>query len=71
MDDTHQYAALLNFQDIMHVEVNRKELWGMGINIIALNVDDAEDDYFRVSILLSSGDEVNVIASKMIYSSNE
>jgi len=71
MDDTHQYAALLKFENIFYMEVNHKEPWGPGINIITVNVDDADGDYFKVSILLSSGDEVNIIASKMIYTSSE
>lgn len=47
MDDTHQYAALLKFENILHLEVNRKEPWGMGINIFEVNVDDADGDYFK------------------------
>ena len=71
MDDTHQYAALLKFENIVHIEVNRKEPWGSGSYISTLGIDDAEDDYFRVSLLLNSGDEVNIIAAKMIYSESE
>jgi len=71
MDDTHQYAALLKFENIVHIEVNRKELWGPGSYISTLCIDDAEGDYFKVSLLLNSGDEVNITASKMIYSASE
>jgi hypothetical protein len=71
MNDMLEYAALLKFENIVHIEVNRKEPWGPGNYISTLNVDDAEEDYFRVSILLNSGDEVNIIASKLIYSSGK
>ncbi|MGL5514203.1 MAG: hypothetical protein ACRDBM_13335, partial [Sporomusa sp.] len=69
MDDSHQYAALVKFENITSVEINRKEPWGPGCYISTLSVDDDEGDYFKVSILLNSGDEVNIIASRMIYSS--
>lgn len=65
-----QYAALLKFEDILHIEINRREPWGAGIYIFEVNVDDAEGDAFKVSILLNSGDEFNITASKMIYLSN-
>ncbi|VBB05623.1 Hypothetical protein LUCI_0833 [Lucifera butyrica] len=68
MDDTHQYAALLKFENVAYVEVNRKEPWGPGCYIFTLNVDDDEGDYFKVSILLNSGDKVIIIAAKMVYS---
>ncbi|MBP2661871.1 MAG: hypothetical protein H6Q69_4903 [Firmicutes bacterium] len=71
MDDTHQYAAVLNFENVMHMDVNRMEPWGPGCYISSLDTYDAEGDYFKVSILLNSGDEVNIIASKLIYSSSE
>ena len=70
MNDTHEYAALLRFENILHIEVNRKEPWGAGMYISSLDVEEAEGNYFRVSILLNSGDEVNIITSKMIYSSD-
>lgn len=69
--DTKKYGALLKFEKIVHVEVTRKEPWGSGMYIFEVNIDKAEDDYFRVSILLNSGDEVNIIAAKMIYSESE
>ena len=31
MNDTHEYAALLKFENILHIEVNRKEPWGSGM----------------------------------------
>ena len=71
MDNTHRYAALLRFENILHIEVNHKEPWGAGCYISSLDVYDAEGNYFKVTILLNSGDEVNIITSIMIYSSNE
>jgi hypothetical protein len=71
MAEKHLYAAILRFENISYVEVNRMEPWGPGINISAVSVEDADGNYFRVSILLNSGDEVNIITSKMIYSANE
>lgn len=71
MSEKHQYPALLTFENILHLEVNRKEPWGAGVCIFEVNVDDAEGEHFRVCILLNSGDEVNIVASKMIYSSIE
>lgn len=71
MDDTHQYPALLNFDNIVYMEVNHKESWGSGCYISTLGIENAEGEYFKVSILLNSGDEINVIAAKMIYSSSE
>ncbi|SDF84523.1 hypothetical protein [Sporomusa acidovorans] len=68
MDDTHQYAALLNFKDVMYVKIDRKEPWGPGCYISTLDVEDAKGDCFKVSILLNSGDEVIIVALKMIYS---
>ena len=71
MDDTHQYPALLKFENVAHIEINRKEPWGPGSYISSLDVYDAENDYFKVSILFNSGDEVNIIVHKMFYSSRE
>jgi hypothetical protein len=71
MAGKYRYPALLTFENILHLECNLKESWGTGIYIFEVNVDDVEGDYFRVSIILNSGDEVNIIASKMIYSSIE
>jgi len=71
MSEKHRYDALLKFENILHIEVNRKEPWGAGMYIFEANVDDVEGEYFRVSLLLNSGDEVNIIASKMIYSASE
>jgi len=71
MAGKYQYPALLKFENILHIEVNRKKPWKTGINIFEVNVDDAEGEYFRVNILLNSGNEVKIIASKMIYSSIE
>ena len=71
MDDKHQYAALLKFENIVHIEVARKEPWGPGCYISTFDVNETDGDYFKVSILLNSGDEVNVTASKMIYSSSD
>lgn len=68
MDDKGRYNALLKFENVVHVEVNRREPWGPGINIISLDTYDAEGDYFKVTIILNSGDEVNIITSQMIYS---
>jgi len=44
---------------------------GTGCYISTLGIENAEGEYFKVSILLNSGDEINVIAAKMIYSSSE
>jgi hypothetical protein len=70
MDNTHRYAALLRFESMLHIEVNRKEPWGPGMYISSVDEEDVEGDYFKVSFLLNSGDEVNIVASKMIYSSD-
>lgn len=66
-----QYPALLTFENILHLECNFKEPWESGIYISEVNVDDVEGDYFRVSILLNTEEEVNIIAAKMIFSSIE
>jgi hypothetical protein len=71
MTGKYHYPALLTFENILHLECNLKEPWRSGIYIFEVNADDVEGDYFRVSIILNSGDEVNIIASKMIYSSIE
>jgi hypothetical protein len=71
MDGKYQYPALLKFENILHLDVYRKEPWGQGRYISTVNINDVEGEYFKVSMLLNSGDEVNIIASRMIYSSIE
>lgn len=71
MAGKYQYPALLTFEDILYLEFKRNKPWGPGRTIFEVSVDDVEDDYFRVAILLNSGEELKIIASKMIHSSIE
>jgi hypothetical protein len=73
MDDIgpYRYNALLKFENVVHVEVNRRKPWGPGINIISLDIDSIEGDLLKVEIVLSSGDEINITASIMIYSTED
>jgi len=73
MDDIgpYRYNALLKFENVVHVEVNRRKPWGPGINIISLDIDSIEGALLKVEIVLSSGDEINIMASIMIYSTED
>jgi hypothetical protein len=66
-----QYPALLTFENILQLECNLKKPRESGLYILEVSIDDADGDYFRVIIILNSGDKVNIITSKMIFSSIE
>ncbi|HAK74513.1 MAG TPA: hypothetical protein DCP36_14935 [Sporomusaceae bacterium] len=71
MDDKGRYNAFLKFENVVYVEINRREPWGPGINVISLDIEEVEGDLLKVNIVLSSGDEINITAPIMIYSTDD
>ncbi len=67
VNNIYKQSALLKFENVVKVEVNRKEPWGAGNYIFEVNVEPDGEAYFSVGFLLNSGDEITVIASKMSY----
>lgn len=72
--------AVIIFEDVHYTDISFYEPWGLGIYINEVNVSDGTDiinrlvDYknnnesFCLSILLNSGDRINILSSKVIYS---
>jgi hypothetical protein len=67
MDEKQRYNAILRFENILSLEVSRKEPWGPGKYVFALNIEVTINDFLKVNIVLNSGDEINIIAAKIIY----
>ncbi|SDO04602.1 hypothetical protein SAMN04487897_107181 [Paenibacillus sp. yr247] len=71
--------AELNFEDVLFVDISLCEPWGAGfyINEIIVSNDtmfiskfDDPEKYINsihLTILLNSGDKINVVASKILY----
>ena len=72
--------VLIIFEDVHYVDISFYEPWGAGIYINEVSINDGTDiinrlvDYqtnnesFCLSILLNSGDKINILTSKVIYS---
>ena len=71
MYERRSYKALLKFEGIAHMKIDRKEPWGSGKYIFGVNLYDDEGDSFRVNIVLNSGDQIDIVTSKMIYERKE
>jgi len=71
--------VLLIFEDVHYIDVSFYEPWGAGIYINEVKINDGSgiinrlDEYksnkecFCLSILLNSGDKINILASRVIY----
>lgn len=61
--------AIIKFDDVLRTDISYCEPWGAGFYVFEVTADKvSEDGYFQVSILLNSGDKINVVTSKMTYS---
>ena len=71
---------IIILEDVQYADISFYEPWGAGIYINEVNANDGTDiinrldDYqsnnksFCLSILLNSGDRINILTSKVIYS---
>ena len=67
-----QFPAILIFENMRYIEINRMEPWGPGIYVFAVNIDNnACGDDIKVNIVLNSGDYINIMALRMIYCTEE
>lgn len=76
--DTGENAILL-FEGVHYMEISLHEPWGAGIYLNEVSVSGCtnisshlnncqpDDNCFCISILLNSGDKINIIALKVVY----
>jgi len=79
-DNNSYKEAVIIFEDVQYADISFYEPWGAGIYINEVNVNDGTDiinrlveyqrnsESFCLSILLNSGDRINILTSKVIYS---